>query len=101
MGKCVGAILDSIQSIPPSDFDRAFIFPIVLTGCMAPLPFFRDMLRSRCSLHNDAYVGGSFAQALGVIQRMWERREACAAQPGVGVDWRDVVRESWSSLFTT
>ena len=99
--KSVNAILDAIQSVPPSDFDRACIFPIVLTGCMAPVPFFHDMLRSRCSLHNDAYIGGSFVQALGVMQRMWERREAAqAVQLGVGIDWRDVVRESWSSLFT-
>ncbi|KAF7796003.1 hypothetical protein EIP86_007172 [Pleurotus ostreatoroseus] len=96
----VNTILDTIQSIPPGDFDRACIFPIVLAGCMAPTPSLRDMLRSRCSLHNDANIGGSFVQALAVIQRMWERREAAqAAQPGVDIDWRDIVRESWSSLF--
>lgn len=67
---------------------------------MAPTPSLRDMLQSRCSLHNDANIGGSLVQARAVIQRMWERREAVQAiQPGVVIDWRDIVRESWSSLF--
>ncbi|KAF7796004.1 hypothetical protein EIP86_007173 [Pleurotus ostreatoroseus] len=92
ISESVNIIVTTIQSLRFGDFDRGLLFPIVLTGCMAPTPVFDDMLRSRCSVHNDESIVSVFVQALNIIRRM-------RAQPGRDIDWRDVVRETSSSLF--
>lgn len=100
IGKSINNLLDHFQQFPPSEFDRAVVLPLVLTGSMSADPLFREIIRGRCNLHQDAYFGGTIAQARHVVDQMCHRRDTLNSQrTGIAVDWRDVVRERWSSLF--
>ncbi|KAI0076017.1 hypothetical protein K474DRAFT_1675932 [Panus rudis PR-1116 ss-1] len=89
-----------LRSLPPSDFDRAIMFPICLAGSMSDDPLLRDYIQGRCAAHNDEYVGNLY-QARTFMETVWHRRSAIMSmnQRSVAVDWRSILRDRWSNLL--
>ncbi|KAI0789851.1 fungal-specific transcription factor domain-containing protein [Abortiporus biennis] len=102
----VGTLSELFQQLPVSDFDRAVIFPICLTGSMAEDPMMRELMRQRCMYHRDDYVGNMY-QARTFIDTVANRRNTLSmsrhrATGGTGlvtVDWRESLRDRWSNLL--
>ncbi|PSS36747.1 hypothetical protein PHLCEN_2v1378 [Hermanssonia centrifuga] len=98
INKSVNTLLDLIQQLGPSQFDRAVIFPLGLTGCMTADPFYRLMIKDRCNLHPlDFYCNGHIAQIQQLMEYVWTTRDS--QRGSVPVDWRECLHERWSNLL--
>ncbi|THH29929.1 hypothetical protein EUX98_g4257 [Antrodiella citrinella] len=89
-----------LQKLPPTDFDRAIMFPLCLTAVMTDDPALRDQISHRCAAHNDEYVGNMY-QARTLMGAVWSRRQQAMnmQRRSVPVDWRECLRDRWSSLL--
>jgi len=95
-------LFDLFQHLPPTDFDRAIVFPMCLAGSLTDDPMMRDYIKRRCAAHNDEYVGTMY-QARTFMESVWNRRAAASNMTHRGValavDWRECLKDRWSNLF--
>ncbi|KAJ3483891.1 hypothetical protein NLI96_g6000 [Meripilus lineatus] len=97
----VNVLSDLLQRLPVSDFDRAVIFPLTLTGCMSEDPFMRELVKQRCTYHHDDYVGNMY-QARTLVESVWNRRTSIMSSTnhrGTPIDWRESLRDRFSNLL--
>lgn len=90
----VGAITRLLSQLPPSEADRALVFPLCFTGCATDDRAQRAWLRGRLEGHKESV--GNVYQIRNVLDRVWAQRDA----GGGAVDWRDVMRDQgWNLLL--
>lgn len=96
----VATLSDLLQRLPVTDFDRAIILPLSLTGCLAEDPLMRELIKQRCMFHHDDYVGNMY-QARTLVETVWNRRASLVMNHhrGVAVEWRECLRDRWSNLL--
>ncbi|OBZ72174.1 hypothetical protein A0H81_07617 [Grifola frondosa] len=84
----VEQISSLLNKLPPSEFDRALVFPLFLTGCMTDNAMLRELVKHRFLLQ-DAAVGNVLL-ARTLMENVWARRASAYAQRpgGIVVDWR-------------
>src|ERR1700761_5691939 len=83
----VQAIIGTLKRMPITAAERSLILPIFLAGCLSDDPLERTFFRNRLSVQ-DPHIG-NVAQALKLMEAVWERR----AVQGGGIDWRVVMQE--------
>lgn len=93
-------LLFALQALHSSPLDRALIFPITITGCLAATQAEVDFCLARlANVGNDANSFGNCLQARELIHEVWAKRIAVGIDAsGVPVksqpiNWRIVMRE--------
>ena len=88
------------QALRSSPLDRALVFPITITGCLAATQAEVDFCLARlANVGNDANSFGNCLQARELIHAVWEKRTAVGIDAsGVpvksqSINWRIVMRE--------
>ncbi|KAI0687729.1 fungal-specific transcription factor domain-containing protein [Cytidiella melzeri] len=90
----VSTLMDWYNGFVPSDLDRSILFPLILTAVLTDNTLYQDIIKQRITLHGtDVIFNGPMAQAGNLIEFVWQRRTA-----GLPIDWRECMRERWSSL---
>ncbi|KAF7355806.1 Zn(2)-C6 fungal-type domain-containing protein [Mycena venus] len=89
----VGVVVQLLGQLPPSDVDRALVFPISLAGCMTDNSNWRDFLKGRL-LALDESVGNIMRTRL-VMEAVWQKRDIS----GATVDWRETMCERGLNLL--
>lgn len=89
-----------LQALRSSPLDRALVFPITITGCLAATQVEVDFCLARlANVGNDANSFGNCLQARELIHAVWQKRIAVGIDTnGVPVksqpiNWRIVMRE--------
>lgn len=92
--------MDYTQVFGPSDYDRAMILPLVITGCMTDDPLIRELVKQRLLWHHDDFYNGSMSQARTFVDYVHSRRQAArhSHRANVTIDWRECMRERWSAI---
>ena len=81
-----------------SNLDRSMLFPLVLSAALTDDAYAHEMVKQRMALHvDDARFNGPMSQANNFVDFVWQRR--VGRRPDVPVDWRECMRERWSSLI--
>ncbi|KAI0091027.1 fungal-specific transcription factor domain-containing protein [Irpex rosettiformis] len=95
--KSVSTLMDWFSGFSPSDLDRSLLLPLILTASLTDNPIFNDIVKRRMALHGaDMMFNGAMAQASNFVDYVWQRRRN---QPrGIPMDWRECMKERWSSL---
>ncbi|KAI0342709.1 hypothetical protein BDW22DRAFT_141097 [Trametopsis cervina] len=95
--KAVSTLMDWYNSFGASDLDRSILFPLLLTSFLTDNALFYDLVKQRLTLHAaDHIFNGPMAQGAHLVEYVWQRR--VNRQLGMPVDWRECIRERWSSL---
>jgi hypothetical protein len=90
--------MDWYNGFGASDLDRSILFPLVLTAMLTDNPLFHDIAKRRIALHGADHVfNGPMAQASHLVDFVWQRR--LNRPVSVSIDWRECMRERWSSLI--
>lgn len=90
-------LMDWYHNLAASDLDRSMVFPLILTSCLTDDPFAHELLKQRMTVHvDDARFNGPMAQASNLVDYVWQRR--AGRRGDLAVDWRECMRERWSSL---
>ncbi|KAF8150823.1 fungal-specific transcription factor domain-containing protein [Crassisporium funariophilum] len=89
----VDAIVRLFTQLPPSDIDRALVFPICLAGCMTNDSTCRDFLKNRIRGLNESY--GNLLQTRRLMEAVWQKRDV----GGKEVDVRETIREQGLNLL--
>ncbi|KAG8817567.1 hypothetical protein FRC19_011276 [Serendipita sp. 401] len=103
----VKATMDACCALPPSDVDRALVFPLFIGGVMAESEECRMFFRSRLDGVNRGI--GNCGEAVKVMEAVWEKRDALKRSSAVAasvaslnkqrVHWRDVMEEMGVKLL--
>ncbi|KAI0950712.1 hypothetical protein AcW1_007949 [Taiwanofungus camphoratus] len=92
----VSAISQLLTQLPPSDFDRAILFPLYLTGCMTDDLMLRDIVKRRFLGLGDTF--GNISQARTLMEHIWSTRDSMHIHQRGVVDWREALR-NWANLL--
>ncbi|KAK7463447.1 hypothetical protein VKT23_006798 [Stygiomarasmius scandens] len=87
IGASVESIVQLIRQLPPSDADRAIVFPICIAACMTDDSSRRDFLKGRFQAQ-DENIGNLMRTRL-LMEAVWQSRDV----KGGTVDWRETMRE--------
>ncbi|EED83282.1 predicted protein [Postia placenta Mad-698-R] len=95
----IAKIISLLHILPSSEYDRAIIFPLFLTGCMSDDRGVRDMIKRRFLLLDDTF--GNIHQVLMQLESIWnERNTMLTHHGGTGiVHWRESLRSQWANLL--
>jgi hypothetical protein len=98
--RAVLASIQALRALGSSALDRALVFPITITGCLAATqPEVNFCLNRLANVGNDANSFGNCLQARELINEVWQKRIAVGvdangfplkSQP---INWRTVMRE--------
>ncbi|KAJ7364325.1 fungal-specific transcription factor domain-containing protein [Mycena albidolilacea] len=89
----VGVIVQLLGQLPPSEVDRALVFPICLAGCMTDDSNWRDFLKGRLQALDESL--GNLMRTRLLMEAVWQKRDIS----GVTVDWRETMRERGLNLL--
>jgi len=89
----VETIVRFFSQLPPSDIDRALVFPICLAGCMTNDSTRRDFLKGRIRGLNESY--GNLLQVRRLMEAVWQKRDVS----GKEVDVRETIQEQGLKLL--
>ncbi|TFK27792.1 hypothetical protein FA15DRAFT_132708 [Coprinopsis marcescibilis] len=89
----VDEIVRQLANLPPSNLDRALVFPICLAGCMTNDSSKRDYLKGRLQGLNETY--GNLLQTRLLMETLWQRRDVGGGTP----DLREIIQEQSISLL--
>lgn len=93
IGESVGAIVRLLDQLPPSEIDRALVYPICLAGSMSDDSGRRDFCKGRLQ-HLDGSIGNLMQTRL-VMEAVWQKRDVT----GGTVDFRETIRERGLNLL--
>ncbi|KAK7033348.1 Zn(2)-C6 fungal-type domain-containing protein [Favolaschia claudopus] len=89
----VGVIVHLLGQLPPSEVDRALVFPICLAGCMTDDSNWRDFLKGRLQALDESL--GNLMRTRLLMEAVWQKRDVS----GATVDWRETMRERGLNLL--
>ncbi|KAF8206156.1 fungal-specific transcription factor domain-containing protein [Mycena galopus ATCC 62051] len=89
----VGMIVQLLGQLPPSEVDRALVFPICLAGCMTDDSNWRDFLKGRLQALDESL--GNLMRTRLLMEAVWQKRDVS----GATVDWRETMRERGLNLL--
>ncbi|KAJ6512967.1 fungal-specific transcription factor domain-containing protein [Mycena sanguinolenta] len=89
----VGTIVQLLGQLPPSEVDRALVFPICLAGCMTDDSTWRDFFKSRLQGLDESL--GNLMRTRLLMEAVWQKRDVS----GMTVDWRETMRERGLNLL--
>ncbi|KAJ7885888.1 fungal-specific transcription factor domain-containing protein, partial [Mycena olivaceomarginata] len=89
----VGVVVQLLAQLPPSEVDRALVFPICLAGCMTDDSNWRDFLKGRLQALDESL--GNLMRTRLLMEAVWKKRDIT----GVTVDWRETMRERGLNLL--
>ncbi|KAF7336814.1 Zn(2)-C6 fungal-type domain-containing protein [Mycena venus] len=89
----VGVIVQLLGQLPPSEVDRALVFPICLAGCMTDDSHWRDFLKGRLQALDESL--GNLMRTRLLMEAVWQKRDTSQAT----VDWRETMRERGLNLL--
>lgn len=91
----VQKVTDAMSFIPtgPDGFDRALVWPLLVTGSVAgPDTFFREMFRHRTKELGQAAEFGSFGRVKELLDDVWRTNDDNIAKgDSLRVTWRDIL----------
>lgn len=82
-----------LDQLPPSEVDRALVFPICLAGCMTDDSARRDYLKARLQTQDENI--GNLMRTRVLMEAVWQKRDV----GGGAVDWRETMRERGLNLL--
>ncbi|KAJ7261731.1 fungal-specific transcription factor domain-containing protein [Mycena haematopus] len=89
----VGTIVQLLGQLPPSEVDRALVFPICLAGCMTDDSNWRDFFKGRLQALDESL--GNLMRTRLLMEAVWKKRDVS----GSTVDWRETMRERGLNLL--
>ncbi|KAF7312576.1 Zn(2)-C6 fungal-type domain-containing protein [Mycena indigotica] len=89
----VGSIVQHLHQLPPSEVDRALVFPICLAGCMTDDSNWREFLKARLQARDESL--GNLMRTRLLMEAVWQKRDVSA----MTVDWRETMRERGLNLL--
>jgi len=89
----VGTIVQYLRQLPPSEADRALVFPICLAGCMTDDSTWREFLKGRLQARDESL--GNLMRTRLLMEAVWQKRDVS----GQTVDWRETMRERGLNLL--
>ncbi|KAJ7067197.1 fungal-specific transcription factor domain-containing protein [Mycena amicta] len=89
----VGCIVQYLGQLPPSEVDRALVFPIFLAGCMTDDSNWREFLNGRLQARDESL--GDLMRTRLLMEAVWQQRDVS----GVNVDWQETMREQGLNLL--
>ncbi|KAF7374632.1 Zn(2)-C6 fungal-type domain-containing protein [Mycena sanguinolenta] len=89
----VGTIVQLLGQLPPSEVDRALVFPICLAGCMTDDSTWRDFFKGRLQRLDESL--GNLMRTRLLMEAVWQKRDVS----GATVDWRETMRERGLNLL--
>ncbi|KAJ6507912.1 fungal-specific transcription factor domain-containing protein [Mycena vitilis] len=89
----VEAIVQLLGQLPPSEVDRALVFPICLAGCMTDNSSWRDFLKCRLQGLDESL--GNLMRTRLLMEAVWQKRDVS----GTTVDWRETMRQRGLNLL--
>ncbi|KAJ7096534.1 fungal-specific transcription factor domain-containing protein [Mycena belliarum] len=89
----VNTIVQYLGQLPPSEVDRALVFPICLAGCMTDDSTLRDFLKGRLQALDESL--GNIMRTRLLMEAVWQRRDVS----GATVDWRETMRDRGLNLL--
>ncbi|KAL6297861.1 fungal-specific transcription factor domain-containing protein [Sparassis latifolia] len=94
----VSTIVALLNQLPPSDYDRALIFPLFLTGSMTEDPLLQNVIKERFALVDDGL--GHIMQARTLLEHIWSRSAPIHGSSLVTVvEWRETLCNQWRNLL--
>ncbi|KAJ7066874.1 fungal-specific transcription factor domain-containing protein, partial [Mycena belliarum] len=89
----VGIVVQYLGQLPPSEVDRALVFPICLAGCMTDDLVRRDFFKGRLQALDGNLENSTRTRLL--MEAVWQRRD----ESGATVDWRDTIQVQGLTLL--
>ncbi|KAG6897153.1 hypothetical protein C0992_003740 [Termitomyces sp. T32_za158] len=89
----VKRVLNLLEQLPPSEIDRALVFPICLAGSLTDDPNRQDFCKRRLQRLDNRI--GNLMQTRRVMEAVWQKRE----NSGAAVDIREIVQERDPNLL--
>ena len=89
----VDTLVRLFTELAPSDFDRALVFPICLSGCMTNDSSRRDFFKNR--IRNLDETMGNLLPTRRLMEAVWQKRDV----GGREVDVRETIREQGLMLL--
>lgn len=89
----VETIVQLLNQLPPSEVDRALIFPICIAGCMTDDSSRRDYLKSRLQSQDETM--GNLMRTRLLMEAVWHKRDVS----GRSSDWRETMGERGLNLL--
>jgi len=93
ISQSVNKIVKELNALPPSNLDRALVFPICLSGCMTNDSTMRDFLKNRLQCLDD--IHGNLLQTRLLMETLWQRRDVGGGFPNL----REIIKEQSISLL--
>ncbi|KAF5337924.1 hypothetical protein D9758_013109 [Tetrapyrgos nigripes] len=90
----VDTIVQLIRQLPPSDADRAIVFPICIAACMTDDSSRRVFLKGRFQAQDESI--GNLMRTRLLMEAVWQKRDV---NGGGLVDWRETMREKNLNLL--
>ncbi|KZT67971.1 hypothetical protein DAEQUDRAFT_368857 [Daedalea quercina L-15889] len=93
----VSNITNLLHQLPPSEFDRATIFPLFFAGCMTDDQGVRTMVKRRLYALDDTF--GTIYDLIAQMERLWGTRLLLIGQhgPAAMVPWRECLLRTWEN----
>jgi hypothetical protein len=93
IGASVDTIVQLLNQLPPSEVDRALIFPICIAGCMTDDSKRREFLKCRLQSQDESI--GNLMRTRLLMEAVWHKRDVS----GRSSDWRETMGERGLNLL--
>jgi len=104
INSAVDKLIALLNMLPPSEYDRAILFPLFLMGCMTDDRNVRLAILRRFRMLDDTFQ--NITQIVTQLETLWNERDAIHAHHGllhhggnIVVHWRESLRNQWANLL--